>query len=836
MAEIGLIASVLQVADIGARLSVKIYTFCHAAVNADDSITFISKDISHTSVILIELGRCLKKDHEAQLCSENAFHTTSAIVKECGIVFEKIDQALMDKIIRLGLDGKPGQPEAAIFERATWPFLQPRIKLLWDNLDKLKSTLHLMLNVLIYARLVAEKYVSLPSFSTESFFYQIPLARLPVLMLDRIAPAPAVDHQRLIIEHLVRLDIDQTQNHMSLMAMIEEKMEIAREVMALAKNGTPASPLRSSPIPTDSSACSTIGAMRVLPASDMKTRTIEHYCDLIDNLLGCVDFADYRIDSEVRTRIKNDIVEVHKRETRYLEGIYGAECLKDAMRGKHWKLADMDRERYPLARAMHNRSSSSLSENAEKTAASEVAEVAKTTETKPLDAKTLNTCCGNSLFQGPKEVGTETSPQLLRKEVEPLCEEPSRLEVMFTRSSASAKRVNSQRLEAVDSTKSVPRNRSQQDGATCKHSVCADSYYGNQQRRIPTAENLDSCVVKIFDQETESREELLEEVNTEMMLMPLFQSEISKRPVRGGDGYLEKTDPRRRASIPLHNAHQMKPNPKFDSFNHSGAAPLPDHAKSHEPALPLEEVVEVPQQAVKYRPPIANAQSLPLSYAMEGFLNDQWEDPVTQRKAPGAGMPAPAWYEATSLDDSGTSMMVTKRSRIRESVSTSQDLPGLTISSKSSTTSQGGSSLAESSDTDAMTILAPVSENPADDAAGALECPFNHLACLQTFTDSKEWITHSLTHFGSAEPPTTNRCIFCEEQFHSSDAAKSWTERMNHVALHHRLGHKLTGARWDNTMYIYTHMYENGLLGINFLWEYLGRERDRRNAINIVDS
>ena len=165
MAEIGLIASVLQVADIGARLSVKLYTFCHAAVNADDSIKFISKDISRTSAILIELGRCLEKDHEAQLCSENAFHTTSAIVKECQAVFEKLDQALMNKMRPMGLDGNPGQPESVIYERSTWPFLQPRIKLLGNNLDKLKSTLHLMLNVLIYARLVAEKYVYLTSFS-----------------------------------------------------------------------------------------------------------------------------------------------------------------------------------------------------------------------------------------------------------------------------------------------------------------------------------------------------------------------------------------------------------------------------------------------------------------------------------------------------------------------------------------------------------------------------------------------------------------------------------------------------------------------------------------------
>ena len=168
MAEIGLIASVLQVADIGARLSVKLYTFCHAAVNANDSIKFIYKDISHTSAILRELGLCLKKDHEAQLCSENAFHTTGAIVDQCRIVFKDLDKTFMDKVTRMGLDGNPGQPESVIFERSTWPFLQPEIKLLWNNLDKLKSTLHLMLNVLIYARLVAEKYIYLSSFSTKS--------------------------------------------------------------------------------------------------------------------------------------------------------------------------------------------------------------------------------------------------------------------------------------------------------------------------------------------------------------------------------------------------------------------------------------------------------------------------------------------------------------------------------------------------------------------------------------------------------------------------------------------------------------------------------------------
>ena len=219
---------------------------------------------------------------------------------------------------------------------------------------------------------------------------------------------------------------------------------------------------------------------------------------------------------------------------------------------------------------------------------------------------------------------------------------------------------------------------------------------------------------------------------------------------------------------------------------------------------------------------------------MEVFLEDQWENPVTQKVAPDAGMPAPAWYEATSHDDTGTSVMVTQRSHTQKSVSTAQDLPGLMISSESSASSQAGLSLAEDSDTHAVTIPAPDRGDPADDAEEALECPFNQLGCLQAFADNKEWITHSLTHFGSVGPSTSNRCTFCEKQFHTFNAAQSWTERMNHVALHHRLGNKLTESR-DNTVYLYTHMYDKGLLDINFVCEYLGGERDRHNVINVIN-
>lgn len=157
MAELGLIAAVVQVADVGIRLSVKLYTFGQAVASADDSIVFISKDISHTCSILKTLGHSLEKDREAQLYSQSAINTAETIVKECLEIFHEMDGALLRKIKRIGLDGSSSRVAVVALERLKWPFLRPRIMLLWSNLDKMKSSLHLLLNVFIHARQLVER-------------------------------------------------------------------------------------------------------------------------------------------------------------------------------------------------------------------------------------------------------------------------------------------------------------------------------------------------------------------------------------------------------------------------------------------------------------------------------------------------------------------------------------------------------------------------------------------------------------------------------------------------------------------------------------------------------
>ena len=157
MAELGLIAAVVQVADVGFRLSQNLYKFGQTVASADESILFISKDISHTCSILRTLEHSLRKDFEAESYPQNAVSTAETIVKECRDIFQEMDRTLSKKISRIGLDGNSSRFAVSARERLKWPFLRSRMQELWVKLDKLKSSLHLMLNVFIYARLQAER-------------------------------------------------------------------------------------------------------------------------------------------------------------------------------------------------------------------------------------------------------------------------------------------------------------------------------------------------------------------------------------------------------------------------------------------------------------------------------------------------------------------------------------------------------------------------------------------------------------------------------------------------------------------------------------------------------
>lgn len=105
MAELGIIASVISIADVGLRLSIKLCTFGEMVASADRSVVSISKDVSLTSSVLKELGHTLEIDSESHILSKNAVDTADTVVKECLEVFEEMENILVKKLPTIRTQG-----------------------------------------------------------------------------------------------------------------------------------------------------------------------------------------------------------------------------------------------------------------------------------------------------------------------------------------------------------------------------------------------------------------------------------------------------------------------------------------------------------------------------------------------------------------------------------------------------------------------------------------------------------------------------------------------------------------------------------------------------------
>ena len=166
MAELGLVASIIGIAGAGVKLSITLYTFSETVATAADSIKAIARDVSLTSAVLEELGSNLKHDEQARLYSGTALKTAQTVVVDCEAVFKQINDALSKSMERIGglassgkTKGRGGKVMLSAVEKLKWPFLQPKMQELRANLERLKSTLVLMLNVLTYARKVQTECV-----------------------------------------------------------------------------------------------------------------------------------------------------------------------------------------------------------------------------------------------------------------------------------------------------------------------------------------------------------------------------------------------------------------------------------------------------------------------------------------------------------------------------------------------------------------------------------------------------------------------------------------------------------------------------------------------------
>jgi hypothetical protein len=142
---LGIAASIIQVADLGAKLSVRLFSFYHRYKNADQSIQNLSSDVALTCAILRELGEIVEKDEQAQLCSEEAFRTLQAILGQARDVLEQIKSMISYS------DHPRKTPLQQVTQKLRTILREPNLDPLKGNLERLKSTMLLLLNVIMYA-------------------------------------------------------------------------------------------------------------------------------------------------------------------------------------------------------------------------------------------------------------------------------------------------------------------------------------------------------------------------------------------------------------------------------------------------------------------------------------------------------------------------------------------------------------------------------------------------------------------------------------------------------------------------------------------------------------
>lgn len=147
-----------------------------------------------------------------------------------------------------------------------------------------------------------------------------------------------------MIEHLLRTTHEQSRKYEALKATMDRNENL--EMVGNSTNGyIPVTPgvnaaMMRSEVPNNSKTEKLLEA----PEADPATTTLDHYCTLIQQLMTEVEAKEYNIGRDMRCRIRDDVINTHKREMR-LRAVHGHEELGERMREKYWPLVEMAEER-----------------------------------------------------------------------------------------------------------------------------------------------------------------------------------------------------------------------------------------------------------------------------------------------------------------------------------------------------------------------------------------------------------------------------------------------------------------------------------------------------------
>lgn len=146
---VGLAASVVQLADYSAKLSVKLFSVSKQIKNAPRTYEALSQEVAITSTVLRQLGAELKDHSQHRIYKPATVSTTESLIVECQRIF-----ADLTDIAEPNIKKNAGSTAKALAEwkhRLKLPYKEADIVTKRARLEQLKASLNVLLNVLVLA-------------------------------------------------------------------------------------------------------------------------------------------------------------------------------------------------------------------------------------------------------------------------------------------------------------------------------------------------------------------------------------------------------------------------------------------------------------------------------------------------------------------------------------------------------------------------------------------------------------------------------------------------------------------------------------------------------------
>jgi hypothetical protein len=296
---LGIATAVLQIADLGGRVSVRLFGFARKIKGAAEKIDLISREIAATGALLQQLGQQLNTDSQAQLLRPELIHSANDLVCKCKEIFKKIDGAI---------DGNSGNKIIlSLKQKIQYAYLESEIDTLRTHLETLKASISIMQNILIYAEQLRNR------------------ERFPVLQ-----------EQRALLEALVEEKFANEQRYNALMKAIKERPN-SHPITSPSPKLIPAQPAdvhaagesRSRQLTAEdlpSSSQSPLPTPSDVPLA-LNDRELRDYNSLVGHLLEEIYSNQYNLERKMRWRVHDGVLDMHWREWAPFRQVHGDDVL-----------------------------------------------------------------------------------------------------------------------------------------------------------------------------------------------------------------------------------------------------------------------------------------------------------------------------------------------------------------------------------------------------------------------------------------------------------------------------------------------------------------------------